>query len=127
MSDPTADTEAATAALLGTWSVTSAGGVSTPDGVSAHLTFDPDGRMHGKGGVNNIGGAFAVETEGNDGLVLVIGPVFSTLMAGPEDAMAHEYRITSALDGRLALEFDGDRALLGRGAVELVRAEDVSP
>ncbi|MBK6857093.1 MAG: META domain-containing protein [Microthrixaceae bacterium] len=103
--------------LVGTWTVTAAGGVPTPAGVESHLTFGDDGRMHGRGGVNNIGGDFHVEP--GDPATLVIGPCMSTLMAGPDDAMAHEYRVTSNLEGRLRLVIDGDRASLGDGVIEL--------
>ena len=103
--------------LVGTWTVTAAGGVPTPAGVESHLTFGDDGRMHG---VNNIGGAFHVEP--GDPATLVIGPCMSTLMAGPDDAMAHEYRVTSNLDGRLRLVIEGDRASLGDGIIELERS-----
>lgn len=110
-------------AIVGTWTVTAAGGVATPPGVDAHLTFGDDGRMHGRGGVNNLAGGYEVEGDG-DQAVLVIGPVMSTLMAGPEPAMAHEYRMTSALDGRLPLRIHGDTVTIGPAAtaIELVRA-----
>ncbi|MDM7831795.1 META domain-containing protein [Cellulomonas edaphi] len=70
--------------LVGTWIVTALDGRPTPadERHCPWLTFDGDGQVFGLGGVNRIRGTWAV-----DGDALTFGPMVSTLMAGPPEAM----------------------------------------
>ncbi|WP_123370121.1 META domain-containing protein [Cellulomonas sp. PhB150] len=81
--------------LVGTWTVTAVSGVTVPSGEQhgPWLTFDGDGQVFGMSGVNRVRGTWSV-----DGDVLTFGPLASTMMAGPPQAMALE----SALHGLLA-------------------------
>jgi uncharacterized lipoprotein YbaY len=114
----------ATAPSLGgtEWTVVELDGVTLElaEGQRApHLVFDlEEAQVTGSGGVNRITGTFALsESE------LRFGSLATTLMAGPEDAMARERalldalaRVTSyALEGR-ALRFlaDDDAVVVAR-------------
>ncbi len=103
MSEPTdstseqaADPEPSDAAsVIGTWQTVRLGGEDVPDDVVSTITFTEAGRAQGNSGVNTFGGTFhIIDTE------LEFGPLFTTRMAGPEPAMAHENRLLRALEGR---------------------------
>jgi heat shock protein HslJ len=107
-------TDTATDGPLGTWQTALLGGESVPDGVISTITFTEEHRVEGNGGVNRFGGTFDL-LDGE----IELGPLFSTRMAGPEPAMAHESRLLSALEGRHPLSLDGDTLVIGTGAGEL--------
>jgi heat shock protein HslJ len=71
-----------------------------------HLVFDlEEAHVTGSGGVNRVMGTFALsETE------LRFGPLATTLMAGPEDAMVRERALLDALSRVTSYALDG-RAL----------------
>ena len=84
------------------------------------LELAADGRVTGSTGVNRLVGTYTVV----DGHVS-LGPVATTLMAGPEDAMRVEARLLALLSGPLHAEADAaGLALTGSdGTLHLVRAD----
>ncbi|MBD8060398.1 META domain-containing protein [Cellulomonas sp. JH27-2] len=111
--------------LVGTWSVTAVSGADIPQD-AAHqpwLTFDGDGQVYGMSGVNRVRGTFVVEGE-----TVTFGPMASTMMAGPDDAMRVEAAVLATLAGPLDVD-PADRDAPGRlglvgptGSVTLTRA-----
>lgn len=65
-------------------------GARAPD-----ITIGPDGSLNGYGGVNRIGGKLDAALLPSGGFKL--GPVRSTMMAGPEQSMNLEAQFTHAL------------------------------
>lgn len=108
-----------TGGVFGEWRVRSVAGQAPPDGVQSTLTFgvndDGEHRVHGSGGVNRLGGGFALHDD-----EIAFGPFFTTLMAGPEPAMHHERALLAALTGRHAMRLDGDLLTIGEGEHEIV-------
>jgi len=110
--------------LVGTWQVTAVGGADVPPD-SPHapwLTFDGDGQVYGMSGVNRVRGTFVVEGE-----TVTFGPMASTMMAGPDDAMRVEAAVLATLAGPLDVD-PADRDAPGRlclvgptGSVTLTR------
>ena len=94
--------------LIGTWQLESIGGVAVSDDISTTIRFFPDGKVNGHGGVNGYGGTYRVT-----GSTMELGPLRSTMMAGPEPAMAQENSVFRALDETLAFSVAGDALLLG--------------
>jgi len=93
--------------IVGSWAVTAVPGVELPADVGHRpwLTFDGDGQVYGLAGVNRMRGTWSI-----DGDVLTFGPLVSTLMAGPPDAMAVESALHRLLAGPLTLHTaDGAR------------------
>jgi len=87
------------------------------DELTPSLVLDlEEARITGSGGVNQLTGHFALSGD-----ELRFGPLATTRMAGPEDAMRREgaflaalERVTSyALDGRRLTFLDGDVAVVG--------------
>jgi putative lipoprotein len=95
-------------ALIGTWQLESIGGTAVSDDVSTTIRFFPDGNVSGHGGVNGYGGTYRVT-----GSTIELGPLRSTMMAGPEPAMAQETQVFQALEETLAFSVVGDALLLG--------------
>jgi heat shock protein HslJ len=103
--------------LEGKYLLTEVTGIEMPAGESFEVTIE-DGRIAGRGPVNRW---FSGLQEGNR-----LGPIASTMMAGPEDRMAAEYAFHQLLadstlrllaDGNVAIEKDGGTiALLIRQA-----------
>jgi putative lipoprotein len=56
------------------------------------IEFGTDGTMSGNGGVNTYSGPFTV-----DGTSVTIGPLASTMMAGPDKLMTQETQLLAAL------------------------------
>ncbi|AEE45417.1 META domain-containing protein [Cellulomonas fimi] len=98
--------------LTGTWRFETLGGAGLPAQVryAPWLTFDGDGQVYGLAGVNRVRGTWEL-----DGDELGFGPVVSTLMAGPDDAMACERQVLDLLGRRLRVRVDGDRLELADG------------
>ncbi|RHA38506.1 META domain-containing protein [Cellulomonas rhizosphaerae] len=86
--------------LVGTWTVTAVTGATVPadDRHRPWLTFDGDGQVYGMSGVNRVRGTWSVEGD-----VLTFGPLASTMMAGPPDAMTLEHALHTLLAGPLTL------------------------
>ena len=109
------------ATLEGTWRFETLGGAGIPEQVrqAPFLTFEGDGQVYGLAGVNRVRGTWQL-----DGERLTFGPVVSTLMAGPDEAMACERQVLDLLNSALDLRPDGDRldvAVDGTPAATLVR------
>ncbi|MDC7122924.1 META domain-containing protein [Cellulomonas fimi] len=109
------------ATLLGTWRFETLGGAGLPAEVrhAPWLTFDGDGQVYGLAGVNRVRGTWQLE-----GSRLTFGPVVSTLMAGPDEAMACERQVVELLNSALDVHADGDRLELrldGSPGATLVR------
>lgn len=109
------------ATLQGTWRFETLGGAGLPSEVrqAPFLTFDGDGQVYGLAGVNRVRGTWQL-----DGDRLTFGPVVSTLMAGPDEAMACEREVLELLDSALDVRADGDRLELlvdGASGATLVR------
>lgn len=87
------------------------------DELAPSLVLDlEEARVTGSGGVNRLTGHFALSGD-----ELRFGPLATTRMAGPDDAMQREAaflaaleRVTSyALDGRTLTLLAGDQAIVG--------------
>jgi heat shock protein HslJ len=113
--------------IVGSWSVR---GVRVGDGVVSSatdpdrtITFTADGDVSGLAGVNRFSGSARL-----DGDRLTLGPLRTTRMAGPPDAMDAEAAFLRALDDVVAIRLDGDDLWLLDGddgtQVHLVRARD---
>jgi heat shock protein HslJ len=99
------------AGLVGTWAVR---GVRIGDGVVSSasdpdrsITFTADGGVSGTAGVNRFTG-----TARLDGDRLTLGPLRTTRMAGPPEAMDAEAAFLAALDEVVAVRLDGDDLVL---------------
>jgi heat shock protein HslJ len=108
----------------GTWRLVLLGG--RPPARDTHgpvtLTFDGDGMLYGMAGVNRVR---ATWTSGEDDL-LAVGPLVSTMMAGPRDAMTTERELLALLSQPLAATVDdGGLRLVGQNGTEalLVRGD----
>jgi len=86
-------------------------------GSSPTLVLEPDGKLHGKGGVNSFFGSY--ERQGESGLRF--SPLGSTMMAGPPALMDQEVAYLRLLEradgfrlrgGTLALTVAGEPALV---------------
>ena len=88
---------AAPASVEGPWTVISVnngqGAVTSVAGVSASLSFLPDGQIEGFGGCNNFSGSYSL-----DGESIAIGPLMATQMACEEPAGSFESQLLLALD-----------------------------
>ena len=115
--------DAVAAPLVGTWVTETVGDEPLDEGVSSLVTFTEEGRVEGHGGVNGFGGAYVVTGD-----EVELGPFFSTRMAGPPAAMAHETALLSALTGTRRFAVVGDVLVVGDGDAEvrLRRAADES-
>ena len=99
--------------FAGDWNVVSLGGDVVVAGSAPQLTFAVDGQFSGSGGVNRIMGTWRA-TE----VSCSIGPVASTLMAGPDDVMDQEYRLLRLLEAVTNwLMDDPELVLSGPGVV----------
>jgi heat shock protein HslJ len=73
-----------------------------------HLVLDlEESRVSGSGGVNRLMGTFVLAED-----ELRFGPLASTMMAGPEGAMAREVAFLGALEKVTSYELDGNSLVL---------------
>ncbi len=109
------------AQLEGTsWDIVEIDGEPVLEASSPTLEFLPEGQLAGRATINRLMGRYEVA----DG-TLVLGPIATTMMAGPEDLMAQERRVLDALQRELRLEPGADDELLlvsEEGTTRLVRA-----
>lgn len=87
----------APASVEGPWIVTNVnngnqGVEAVPDGISATVSFHPDGTVEGFGGCNGFGGGYSV-----DGDSIAIGPLMGTMMACEEPTNTFEAQLMAAL------------------------------
>jgi heat shock protein HslJ len=101
----------AEAVLVGrTFLVTSIGGAAALETPSAVLTFGTDGRLSGRATVNRVAGAFRC-----DGAELICGPLATTMMAGPPEAMVQEQDVLAVLGGPVRVRRGSDDVELVAG------------
>lgn len=94
-----------------TWRLSDLNGIAILPDSRAMLVLGPDGRLHGNGGCNNIGGGYVL-----NGNTLEIQPnMFSTMMACPDGIDAQERDFTQSLVGTHTLMLDGDTMILQTG------------
>lgn len=109
----------AASALVGsTYRVVEIGGEPALRTPTAELSFGSDGRITGRATVNRVFGTYRLVGD-----ALTIGPLGSTLMAGPPEAMDQERRLLRALDRGLvvaAVAPGGRVSLLAEGTPVLV-------
>ena len=107
--------------IAGTWRFTALEGaeIEGADRATPWLTVDGDGQVFGLAGVNRVRGTWRL-----DGETLTFGPVVSTLMAGPPDAMTREQQVLRLLGepSRVSAP-DGDTLQLS-GVLEAQLARD---
>ena len=77
------------------------GAVSSPVAPGT-ITFAEDGTVSGQTGCNTFTGSYT-----DDGASLAFGPLATTRMACPDDAMAQEAAVLAALEGTAAYTIDG--------------------
>ncbi|MFM9958706.1 MAG: META domain-containing protein [Phycisphaerales bacterium] len=105
--------------LTGDWNLTSLNGrdVSALAGLGGKrpsISIEPDGRVGGFAGVNRVGGQLDVASLAVGGFKT--GPMFSTKMAGPPEAMRLEDEYVSALNNVRSFSIkDGMLSLIGEG------------
>jgi heat shock protein HslJ len=88
-----------------------------PDEQLPNLALDlEESRVSGSGGVNRLMGTFVLSED-----ELCFGPLATTMMAGPEDAMRREREFLAALERVTTYEFDGRRLTLLAGDEPVVR------
>lgn len=78
------------------------------DSAAPHLVLDlEESRVAGSGEVNRIMGTFVLAED-----ELRFGPLATTLMAGPEEAMTRERAFLDALEAVTSYELDGRSLVL---------------
>jgi putative lipoprotein len=88
-------TSTATDGLIGpTWLAVGICGLTVAGGAQPTVTFTPEGRFQGTGGINRFNGSYRVEGD-----VIEFGPAMSTRMAGPNDVMRQENLFLAVLAG----------------------------
>jgi heat shock protein HslJ len=86
-----------------TWTVVELDGATVADEGAPHLVFDlEESRVAGSGGVNRLMGSFSLAED-----ELSFGPLATTMMAGPDDAMQRERQFLDALGRVSSYELDG--------------------
>jgi heat shock protein HslJ len=90
----------APATVEGPWNITGVNNGSqavgsTPTGVTANMTFAPDGTVSGFGGCNSFGGGYTVGATDQ----ISIGPLMSSLQACGDPADTFEHQLLTALQG----------------------------
>jgi heat shock protein HslJ len=100
-----------------TWTVVELDGAPVIDERAPTLAFDlEEARVAGFAGVNRLMGSFSLDEEG-----LRFGPLATTLMAGPEDAMQRERRFLDVLDRVTGYLLEGRSLALVAGDEVVVR------
>ena len=109
--------------IEGSWEVTAfnTGSAITSVALGSTITmdFDADGQVSGNGGCNQYGGGYSV-----DGSNVSIGPLHSTMMACPDEALGtQESQFLTALDMVETWSLTGDQLTLhGPGETIMVNA-----
>src|SRR5262245_65731631 len=104
-------------ALQGAWRIDAIDGTPALQDPDATIEFHDDGRVAGSAGVNRFAGEWSV-AEGT----LSLGPLATTLMAGPPERMDQEASVLRILDGPLVVSLEGAALVLqGDGRLELTR------
>jgi heat shock protein HslJ len=100
--------------LAGTWRFTAIEGAQVEGRrrTTPWLTFDGDSQVFGLAGVNRVRGTWEL-----DGDALTFGPLVSTLMAGPPDAMACEQQVLRLLGEPVTVSCPDEDTLVLDGVV----------
>lgn len=105
--------------IEGAWRVASIDGRPALGGPEATIEFHADGRVAGGTGLNRFAGSWTIE----DGS-LVLGPLATTLMAGPPERMEQERRVFEILSAPIVVTRDGEALTMdGVGRLDLTRIE----
>ena len=108
--------------LLGTWDVVSIAGQAVVESAKPTMTFALSDQFGGNTGVNRYNGTFSLGSG-----TLSFGPLVTTRMAGPQDAMDQEGRFLAALGSVRKFDLGTDTLTLqaenGDVAVKAVRAK----
>lgn len=109
------DGASAPSMLEGSWMLDVLGGASVDPAVDSQLNMN-GGKASGNSGVNTFTGSYEAPEDG----VLTFGPLATTMMAGPDNAMQQEQAFLKALadtrtfttkDSTLELMDDGGKTL----------------
>ena len=101
--------------LEGSWKLETLNGAAADPAVPSALQMD-EGKASGNAGINQFNGSYSAPSDG----VLTFGPLASTQMAGPDNAMQQETAFLKALadtkkftteDGALVLMDDNETRL----------------
>lgn len=108
MANAASNSANAAAELVGTtWRAETIMGRPVIDYAASTITFEADGRVHGRGGCNRYFGSVAI-----DGERLALGPLGATKMACPPALMDQESRFFEALQTAERWSFDEHGLLL---------------
>ncbi|HET9068886.1 MAG TPA: META domain-containing protein [Amaricoccus sp.] len=106
--EPAAAADAATTALVGSWTLGGlTGEAAVAPGVVSSLTLTAAGSAEGNGGCNNFHGTYSLEGE-----TLRFGPIASTRRACPPPVMEQETRFFAALDATRGMRIEAGSLLL---------------
>ncbi len=112
-----------TGGLIGpTWLAVGIGGSVVTEGSQPTVTFTPEGRFQGTGGINRFNGSYRVEGE-----VIEFGPAMSTRMAGPGDAMRQENLFLAVLAGDRRFVLTDSTLTIGEGMQSVQLSSDRRP
>jgi putative lipoprotein len=113
-------TSAAASGLIGpTWLAVGIGGTVVAEGSRPTVTFTPQGRFQGTGGINRFNGSYRVEGD-----VIEFGPAMSTRMAGPGDAMRQENLFLAVLAGDRHFVLSDRELTIGEGMQSVTLSSD---
>jgi uncharacterized lipoprotein YbaY len=106
------------AAPIGTWRIDSIDDRPSRADRDATIELHEDGRVAGSTGLNRFAGAWTIE-----GGVLTVGPLATTLMAGPPELMEQERRVLEILGAPLTATRDAGALRLdgAAGPLDLTR------
>ncbi len=92
--------------------------VDVPSDVQATLTFDEEEqRVFGFSGVNRFFGSYKYDEKGKQ---LQLGPLASTMMAGPEEAMMFESDFLKKLNSTTSYFMDEETLILKTPSGDLI-------
>ena len=107
------------AALLGSWKLTSYGSAASPtpavSGTEAGLTFKEDETVSGNSGCNGFGGNYKVQGD-----QVAFDQIVSTLMACDDPRMKQENVVQKVLSGTAIFKMEGNRLTLTNNDMVLV-------
>ena len=105
--EPAPDSDGDAALPVGDWRLVSIGGEAPAEGLEPPtLLVQGDGKVAGFAGVNRYTGGPGGPEDG------LFGPMPTTMMAGPPEAMALEARFTQAMGAATDFRLDGSTLVL---------------
>jgi heat shock protein HslJ len=113
--EPAPDSAGDTALPVGDWQLVSIGGEAPAEGLDRPtLLVQGDGRVAGFAGVNRYTGSLGGPED------RLFGPMPTTMMAGPPEAMALEARFTQAMGAATDFRLEGGTLVLVSNEGDLV-------